>query len=489
MKVLLLRSFFALEKSNFPATVNEPLGLESVAAFLRGNHSVEILDAVSEGWNQYWQLASYPKVIFLGLSVREIIKRIKKSSPDVVGVTWLFSTQNDAVNIIIKEIRKNFPQIKIVVGGPYPSTNPVETLEKNFAIDVVVCGEGEITLKKILDNKLEKLEEIQGIAFRRRNQIIVNSPRERIQNLNALPIPDRSLVKYNNYAKQFLFVFVYTRLKSLGLNPPLLMKMSRVISNILFLDKIYYFLHNLKSANEYLPKADIVTSRGCPNFCSFCAIHNIWGHVWRGRSADGVLAEIDELIKKYKVKHINIQDDNFNISKSRVIEICKKIIERGYEITLSANSGTYIPTLDEEVLMWLHQAGFKYLRFSIESGSQEVLDKIIKKKIDLSQIKGIVVACRRIGLKTEGAFIFGVPGESIDTMEQTTKFANEMGFDNIKKFIFQPFPNTELFDVCARKGYFTSNYDQREVYVTGDKCFVKTEKFSPEDVINIARRK
>jgi len=476
-----------VEKFYFPRFINEPLGLEYLAAYLRNDHQVEILDAVAQGWNKYWLVEENPEMIYQGLNLKEIIKKINQSQPEVIGITWLFSTQNDCVNATIKAIKQTNKKIITVVGGPYPSANSKQILKDNHHLDIVIYGEGEITFKELLDKEIKDLENIQGIAFRENGQIKINPPRPLIENLDKLPLPARDLVPYQNYAKQNLYAFIYNRLNRWGINPQKNKSLTDKLSSLPFLEKFYYQLHNQKRKNDLLPKADIVSSRGCPNHCTFCAIHNIWQHKWRMHSAENVLQEIDWLVNNYGIRHINFQDDNFNASKKRTIEICQGLIKRKYNLTILAPAGAFIPTLDEEILTWLKKAGLNNLRMSIESGNQEILNKIIKKRIDLNQIKPIVQICKKLGIKTEGAFMFGIPGETIQTMQDTLNFARKMKFDRIKKFIFQPFPNTELYDICVKNNYLTKDYDPRKIYVTGNKCYVKTEEFSPEDVIKIAR--
>jgi radical SAM superfamily enzyme YgiQ (UPF0313 family) len=206
------------------------------------------------------------------------------------------------------------------------------------------------------------------------------------------------------------------------------------------------------------------------------------------RSAENVLEEIDMLVRKFGIKHINIQDDNFNVSKKRILEICKGIVDSKYNITFLPCSGSFVTTLDEEVLTWLKKAGFHTLRMSIESGNQHILQNVIKKNIDLSKVKGIVDICRKLGIYTEGAFIFGIPGETIETMQETLEFAKKTGFDRIIKFIFQPFPNTELHNVCVKNNYLTNDYDPQKAYITGRHCYVRTDEFSPQDVLKIVNR-
>jgi anaerobic magnesium-protoporphyrin IX monomethyl ester cyclase len=486
MKLLLIRPPFAVEKFYFPRFINESLGIEYLTSFLKRHHQIETIDAMAEAWNEYWKLDDYPETIFQGLKPKELIKRISDYKPDAIGLSWLFSTQNNSIHLIVKTIRKFSKTIPIIVGGAQVSASPVQTLRENPGIDIVVYGEGETTMKEILDNGIQNLEKINGIAFRKNREIILNPPRKLIENLDELPFPERNPVYYRNYSRQFIYEAFYLRLKKLLSNENNI-RISSKLSALPLIDKIYYGIHNKKNRKK-LPSGDMVTSRGCPNHCTFCAIHNIWGHKWRMRSAHNVLEEIDLLVRKFGVKHINFQDDNFNVSKERTIEICKGIVKNKYNITLLAPAGAFVPTLDEEVLTWLKKAGLNQLRMSIESGNQDILYNVIKKNIDLKTVKIVVDICKKLKISTEGAFIFGIPGETIETMKDSLKFAQETGFDRVVKFIFQPFPNTELYDICVQKGYLTKDYDPRKLYITGNKSFIKTNEFSPEDVLKIVNR-
>ncbi|MFA5022531.1 MAG: radical SAM protein [Patescibacteria group bacterium] len=491
MRILLLRTFYSLEKNYFPRFIDEPLALEYLAAYIRNDHQVKIFDSLLEGFNQYRQVPNEPERIYQGAKLERLDKIIKEFKPEVIGINWFFSSQNDGVEITANHLKKNFSAIPIIVGGPQPSGDPIQILKDYPAIDMVVFGEGEITLKELLAKKLQDLPSILGITYRQTNEIIKNEPRPLIKNLDEIPFPARDLLKFKNYGRQRVYTSIYKKLKRLGLNnskEELNRQVTAKLSTLPIIDQVYYWLHNRKKTNRnQVPAADMVTSRGCPNNCSFCAVHNVWGRSWRMRSAENVLNEIEELAKKYGIKHINFQDDNFNVSKERTIKICKGLIESKYGITISVPPGLYLPSLDEEVLTWLKKAGVNLVRISVESGNQMVLDKIIRKRIDLSQVKKVTDICRKLDIRTEGAFIFGLPGETIETMKETAKFAKNAGFDRVKRFIYQPFPNTDLYRQCIEKGYITSDYDSKRIYVTGDKCYIKTENFSPQDVLEIAR--
>lgn len=487
MKLLLIRPFFSVEEFYFPRFIHEPLGLEYLASYLSRYHEIKLMDALTEDWNKYWKLDEYPETIFQGAKPNQLLEAISEFNPDIIGLNWLFSTQNNSIELAIQTIKKLKKNIPIIVGGPHPSGNPEEILKQNKDINIVVYGEGEVTLKEILDNKAENLNNIKGVAFRQNGRIIKNAPRELIQNLDDLPFPQRDPQKHKNYSKQYFYESVYLKLKNLGIKNDTNIKLTSKITSVPYLEKVYYAMHNIDNRKK-LPSADIITSRGCPNHCSFCAIHNIWGHAWRMRSAENVLEEIEYLVNNFKIKHLNLHDENFNVLKERTIKICKGIVKNKYNLTLLSSSGAFVPTLDEEVLTWLKRAGLNNLRMSIESGDQNILYNVIKKNIDLTKVKQIVDICKKLGIQTEGAFIFGIPGETIETMRRSLEFATETGFDRVIKFVFQPFPNTELYDICIKNNYLTRDYDPKRLYITGNKCYIKTDKFTPEDVLRIVNR-
>lgn len=489
MKLLLLRTYTCLEKFYFPGYIHQPFGILALAAFMKPFCTVKAVDSVAEGWDCFWEKKGDPEIINRGLKIKRLLKIIKKFKPDVVGITWFYSLEDDCIKETINNIKKFFPRIKIIVGGPEPSVRSRDILEENPEIDIVVFGEGELTLKELVLKNFQNLNEVLGIAYRQGNKIILNSARPRILDFDGLPSLAREFVPSANYSKQYFFSFIFNYLRRLKLPFKINCSLSSSLARIPVY-KFFYLAYNIKhGGRKFLPEADIQTARGCPNQCTFCSLRNIWGYRWMARSAENSLKEIDFLIKKHKARHINFWDENFNIDRKRTIDICRGIVEKNYKITLSIRAGVYVPTLDEEVLRWLNRAGAKEMRFSIESGNQEVLDKVIKKRIDLKTVKPIINFCKKLGIRTEGAFIFGIPGQTIETMEDNLKFAKDCGFDRIIKFIYQPFRNTELYEICKEKGYFTKDFNPQKLYQTGSKCYVETEDFSPDDVLRLARKK
>lgn len=148
------------------------------------------------------------------------------------------------------------------------------------------------------------------------------------------------------------------------------------------------------------PFMNIMTSRGCPYQCTFCVYPNIIeGHKWRKRSVDNVIAELKYVVEKYGVKEINIDDPTFNISKERVIEFCKKL--RANKLNLLWTCNARVDNIDEEMLREMKKSGCKMIRYGVESGSMEVLNKM-KKGITIEQIKRAFKLTKKQGILALG---------------------------------------------------------------------------------------
>jgi radical SAM superfamily enzyme YgiQ (UPF0313 family) len=189
---------------------------------------------------------------------------------------------------------------------------------------------------------------------------------------------------------------------------------------------------------------------------------------------------------KYKVRHFGIVDDNFTVSKRRTIDICKGIVERGWDVTLTADSGLYFPSIDKEVMTWMKKAGFNEMFVAIESGNEKVAKSIIGKEIKLSRVEEFVKICRDLNIISGGFFIVGVPGETKETMTETVRFALDSGLDKVRLYTCQPFRGSRLYEDAKKNGWLTKDYDPSKSLMRESDCYFKTPEFSPEDVRYIA---
>jgi len=479
MRVLLVNPFSVVQKSWMPYPPHEPLGLEYLAAVASNDHEVGFLDCRASFLDRFELL---PNGLFhVGASLEQVKAFITDWKPELVGVTLPFATQIQPVHSIVNAVKEVDKGIVTVVGGCAASCYPEQMLRENCNLDVIVVGEGEVTFKMLLSGK--EMDTIDGLVYREDNkQIVQNVPRRFIENLDTILFPRRDLVPLENYSN---FRFGTGRLKRAR-------SLLRTRGSHYLVKRVLSKTFGGNDFRQRIPKygleAKLLTSRGCPFDCYFCAVHNVWSRTYRMRSAKNVLEEMELLYEKYKVRHFGIVDDNFNISKKRTIEICKGIVEHGLDVTLRADSGVYLGSLDEDVLTWMKKAGFHELYFAVESGNQRILKEVIGKNIDLGQAKTVATLCEGLGIVSGGFFMVGVPGETKETMNDTVDFAVSSGLDRVRLYTCQPFPGSRMFEDCRRNGWLTGDFDVSKTLVFESKSYVQTKDFCPEDVEQINRK-
>ena len=403
-KILLINPAQSSGKNSKYTNFKFPLGLLYIAGKLETNgFDVKIIDAPL-----YYKKRKEinEDTIRIGLFKEDIKKIIKDFNPDIVGVSCAYSAyETDSFEVINtvreteKELNKKF---LIVTGGAHSSANTEQVL-KNKEIDIVVLGEGEETMLEIAEKYNRKsLKKIKGTAFKENKKLIINKPREYIQNLDEVSAAWH------------------------------------------LLDMNLYFKHPDNSvATLRNNSVDLVTSRGCPMNCRFCSIHTVWGRKWRGRSAKNVVDEMELLVKKYGAKQFRIQDDNMTLNKERILEICKEIKKRSLDIRWDTRNGVAFWTLDEEILKAMRKAGCYRITFGIESGCKNT-QKYVRKIVDLEKIKNLINICHKHRLWVCSTFIIGFPYEIKKEIMTTKNFIlnSKLNFPFI--YVAQPYPGTDM---------------------------------------------
>lgn len=409
-KVLLVNPFLTVYPDD-PSGINPPLGLAYLASFLESkNVLVKIVDIAAEGINQKVQIGNK---IRYGLGEKEIQERIKNYSPQVVGISCQSTLHAKDAHETAKLIKKVNKNILVVMGGAHPSAVPEEVLtDRN--VDIVVRGEGEITLWEVVKNYSKKKNwiEIKGISWKKDNKIIHNPGRGYIKNLDSLPFPSRR-----------------------------------------FLPMDIYFQESQKGTS-YSMKSHVVTmitSRGCPGDCIYCAVKTVWGKCWRGRSPENVVDEIETLILDYKAEEIHFLDDSISVDKRRLAGICDEIIERKLKIKWTTPNGIAVWLLDKNLLLKMKKSGCYRLTFGLESGNKEILKDFIGKNYDYQYAREIISFASKIGLWTVGTFIIGFPYETRPQIEDTINFAVSTDFDFAVFYIANPFPGTPMYEIFKRE--------------------------------------
>lgn len=479
MRVLLVNPFSVVQKSWMPYPPHEPLALEYLAAVASNDHEVNLLDCRGGFPGEFEAL---PNGLFhVGASLQQIKTFITDWKPELVGITLPFTTQIPSAYSIINLVKEIDKDIITVIGGCTASSYPQQILKQNQNIDIVVVGEGELTFQELLEGR--KMNEIDGIVYRNENKVVSNSPRHFIENLDEIPFPRRDLVQFENYSK---YRFGKGRFKR-----GIYIFRTRGINYLV--KRVFTKTFGRNDFHQQIPKygieAKILTSRGCTFNCYFCAVHNVWSRTYRARSSKNVVEEMELLYEKYKVRHFGIVDDNFNLSKKRTIEICNGIIERGLDITLRADSGLYLGSIDEEVLVMMKKAGFHEAYFGIESGNEKILKNVIHgKNVDLQKVKEVARICKTLGIVSGGFFMIGVPGETKETMEDTINFAVSSDLDRIRLYTCQPFPGSKMYEDSKENGWLTTDFDVSKTLIFESKSYIQTKDFSPEDVAQISKK-
>ena len=209
--------------------------------------------------------------------------------------------------------------------------------------------------------------------------------------------------------------------------------------------------HYRPSTGNYkrLPGMSIISSRGCPGRCTFCNT-DACGKKVRFRSAENIIGEIELLQKKYGVREISFYDDTFTAFKANVLKFCRLIRDKKIDITFSCMSR--VDMVDFETLKAMREAGCHQIGYGIESASPQIM-AAIKKPITLERVKSAVDDTRRAKIDVRGMFMFGNPGETKETMEQTLRLAKELRCDIAVFNIATPYPGTEMFSWAKEKGY------------------------------------
>lgn len=343
------------------------------------------------------------------ISIQQMIKQIKQISPNIAAITSMTHEIKYAAHIA-KKIKQTLPNITIILGGNHVSALPIKTLKEFPVFDIGVIGEGELTFVEIIktiDNS-DNFRNIKGIVYKK-NKKIIKTKSYFIQNLDSIPDPD-----YSKFPK----------------------------------------------SKGYC----IITSRGCPYTCIFCS--RFLGNKIRPRSVKRVVSEFEDIIRKYHPKLIRFEDETFTLNPKRLHKILDLIILKGLNKKVGWKAQTRPDIVNEELLKKMKKAGCSILYFGVESGNQNILNKI-KKNIILKKAAKSIYLAKKIGLKTEAGFILGHPNETLKTANDSINFAIKLNPTFFNLGIMIPYPKTEIRELALKKKkkivYVSNNWDDYNI--------------------------
>lgn len=372
--------------------ITPPLGLGYISSYLKSQgRQVKIIDGLN-----------------LNLNNEQVVAFCQDC--DVVGITCLTDFYLEVVDLSkkLKQAGKT-----VILGGVHPSVLPLSSIKESGA-DYVIIGEGEITFEELL-LALEKNQDPYSVAgvFNPERQSEFKH-RDLIKGLDILPFPDWEQMDPGKYQKA---------------------PHGALVKNF--------------------PVAPVVTTRGCPYSCKFCASPRFWGQRLRFRSPENVIAEIEYLIEKFNVREIHFEDDNLTFRREHVVSICNLILERGIKISWATPNGIRADRVDKDLLLLMKKSGCYYVAFGVESGNQKILENINKRET-LVDVEKAVRLAHGLGIMTQGFFIFGLPGETEETIKNSISFAKRIPLDRAQFLILDVLPGSALWE--EHKNDFSIDY-------------------------------
>ncbi|HLA36371.1 MAG TPA: radical SAM protein [Rhodocyclaceae bacterium] len=336
----------------------------------------------------------------------------------VYGFQPSASTQNmPAAGETCLALKALAPGCKIMMTGTHPAALPARTMQEE-AIDFVCDREGPETILQtacVLKEGSGNFKGIPSLWHRVGNVTMSNPPGELMSDLDG--------------------------------------EMPAVAWDLLPMGK--YRAHNWHCFEDIFsrqPYASLHTSLGCPYKCSFCCINAPFGKSsYRMWSPDAVIAQLDVLVERYGVKNIKFVDEMFVLNRSHVVGICDRIIERGYDLNIWAYAR--IDTVKDEFLDKLNRAGFRWLALGIESGSRHVRDGVEKGRFGSTDIVKTVERIRNAGINVIGNYIFGLPDDTLQSMQETLDLALECNCEFANFYCAMAYPGSKLYSMAENNGW------------------------------------
>lgn len=345
--------------------------------------------------------------LLLKLDNSTLIKKILSVNPDCVGITCLSAFFNEVKEL---SLQLKASGLKTIVGGVHPTFLPYSTLIETKC-DFVICGEGEIALSELLLRKFDNTG-IQGVYSLKD----LNSDDEKfltgatVENLDDIPFPDWEQMK-----------------------------------------PAIYPMAPMGTVSRSYPVVPIMTSRGCTGCCKFCASPNFYQRRIRFRSPENVIEEIKLLVNKYGANEIQFIDDNPIVNPEYAHKLYTLMRENNIKIPWSCINGIRADSLTKEMALLMKKAGCYQVVVGIESANNSIL-KTIGKNETIEQINNSINILNEVGITTRGNFIFGLPGETIETIKETIDFAINSKLDRAFFSVLDIIPGCTLWK--EKKGQY-----------------------------------
>lgn len=339
---------------------------------------------------------------------KEVTAVLRDFKPDLVGIS-VTSAKVGAARKISRLVKDCAPGTRVVWGGAHPTILPEEVLRFG-EVDFVIRGEGEQTIVELV-NLLKAggtdFEGITGVSYKTADGVIHGRPRLLTDDLDSLPLPAKDCIVFPERLKPW----------DLGV---------------------------------------VITSRGCPFDCSFCAAQTIWGRQVRFRTIDNVMGEIDRAVRENGAKNIFFWDDSFTIDRQRVVELCRRLIASGKGINWRCTAR--LDGVDPGMLALMRKAGCSSMDVGIESGSDRIL-ALLNKHLDRKIIARGLKMIEDSGINANAFFMAGFPDETKEDIEETFNLMKKHAGGTIIFSVFTPYPGTQQYRRALELGLIPEKVD------------------------------
>ncbi len=360
------------------------------------------------------------------LGLKQIAEKVKDAC--LVGITTTAPVYNSALELA-NTIKRLNSKTKVIFGGPQATFLDSESLERSAA-DAVVRGEGELTMQELASSvesgTSSGMEGIAGITYKDADSIVKNPDRKLIPDLDDIPFPARDLLPMERYIPS--------------------------------------------------DSTGVISSRGCPFRCIFCASSKLYNKKFRSRSAQNVFEEVAQLVSR-GYKNVTMLDDNFILNKERAFTFADLVEEHNLKFEWSCTGR--VDSIDEDLLQRLHEVGCNGLFFGVESASDETL-KLIKKGFTTEQVMDTFSTLKNYDIPTTASFMIGLPGDDAGKVADMIDLAKRISPDFAMFSVTTPYPGTELYENIDRYDLEITLDDWNQFTLT--RPVVRTSALSTADL-------
>jgi len=374
------------------------LNLQAAAVLRAAGHEVSYIDCQPEG-----------------VTLAELVPRVLDASPDLV-VLYVEQIKMHVDRTLAAALKER-SEVAVGLVGPFVTPLGTKVVRETPTVDFAIRGEYDEALREVADRLAAgdpDWRRVEGLSVRdpASGEVVEVGGYRHVEDLDALPFPAYDLVDFTRYRES---VFRRT------------------------------------------PAATMITSRGCPYRCNYCWFpQTIYGHKWRAQSPERVVAEMEHLARDFGVREIRVDDDIFELKRSRVLDICRLLQEKDLDLTWAPQCRP--DKMDRELLEEMKKAGCSRILYGCESASQEILDRMHKNGT-VEDIENATKWTKAAGIDVHNCFILGFPWDTRETVERTIEYAYGLNAEFCQFGIATPLPGTELMELVEKEGALVSGDD------------------------------